>query len=399
MSYFSYDKTIDSENFCLAPWYSIYQHYDGLISVCCQRPVEIRNKSLNDAMQDETLKKIRRSFAKNIIPEECSGCPKQMRTDLTNSISSHLKNFEKLTLTDDYFEPIITDFIWSNKCNFACMGCSATTSSAIEYNFFDIYNNIFTQTKNIKNNYSKEERFQYFLDNKENIKWIHVSSAGEPWIQNQVHELLDFLLKNNFNEKTKLASHTNGSVINYNGKNIVDFFKEWGEENSIVIMSHDGAGKRGEYIRYGYKDKIWLKTFNSLKKNNINMYVHYCLSLFNCLYLDEDVEWYKQNCGDVDVHMRYWEHPFYFSVKYLQKIPEIYEQAKNIFLKNESFFHEPQSAKEFLFSDANFENLNFLNNSFTKTIFDFDRKRNTKFVEIFDRVEEYYFDGKYSSII
>jgi len=386
MSYFSY-KPIDTKNFCLAPWHSIFQHYDGTISVCCQCPVSIKDKTLEEAMQDERLKKIRRSFSNNVIPKECEGCPTQMRKDITNSIYMHL---DEINLSEDFFSPILTDFLWSNKCNFACIGCSSSKSSTIENKYIDLFNNIYTQTTDIKNNYSIEERFDFLLKNRENVKWIHVSSAGEPWIQDQIHELLNFLLKHNFNKKTKLASHTNGSILNYNGKYLIEYFKEWGEENSIVIMSQDGSGARGEYVRYGYKDKIWLKTFESLKKNNINMYVHYCLNLFNCLYLKEDVEWFKNNCGDIDVHMRYWEHPFYFSVKYLQKIPEIYEQAKKVFLDNEYFFHEPQSAKEFLFSSVGFDELNFLNNNFTKTIFNFDETRNTNFLDTFDRLEELF---------
>ena len=83
-------------------------------------------------------------------------------------------------------------------------------------------------------------------------------------MQEGFYDLLERLIKLNATH-IGIWSHTNGSISKYKGKNIIDLLKQFDiceksephkhsfECRSLVVMSHDGIGKRGEYIRYGLK--------------------------------------------------------------------------------------------------------------------------------------------------
>lgn len=418
----------DFKNFCYAPFHGIFQHYDGTSSVCCHRPIEINANSMEEFVKDEKLLNFQKSWSKEDISSVCKNCPDQMRNLINEKIHEFLpeKNIEKYLNTNikSTFEPIILYFSWSNKCNFACLGCDSHKSSTIEKNFGDIFspwsvakkeylvkdrfnfvlpivkNSIYTVKEKFefvppvigKNNYTVKERFEFVLNHSESIKVIHLSSAGEPWIQDEIYEFLNLLIEHKLHEKTEIATHTNGSIFKYKNNNMIELLKNW-EERATIIMSNDGTEERGEYIRYGYKDKMWLKTYNEIKKANINTYIHYCLNIFNALYLNEDLSWFKKNCNDTDILIRYWQDPFILSLKMLKYWEHLFNEAEKIFEnidykfiihKNEvsDFFKSIKKNNEFEFRDDYTMFLNFIKN--------IDKRRNTNFIKTFPKLDSIF---------
>ena len=61
-----------------------------------------------------------------------------------------------------------------------------------------------------------------------------------------------------------------------------------------IAISIDHIGKRGEYIRYGWKEKKWLETFNKLKKLT-QIAPGTCISVMNLLTIDQYLDWHKEN--------------------------------------------------------------------------------------------------------
>ena len=52
-------------------------------------------------------------------------------------------------------------------------------------------------------------------------------------------------------------------------------------------MSHDGIGNKGEYVRFGLKQDVWLKNYNRFISENIQVDVQVCYNVFNCLQLEK----------------------------------------------------------------------------------------------------------------
>ncbi len=383
------------DNFCYSPFHGIFQHYDGTTSVCCHRPVEIKANSIEEFLKDEKLLNFQKSWSKEVIPSVCRNCPDQMRNMINEKINEILpeKNIEKYLNTNSKstFEPIVLDFFWSNKCNFACLGCDAHKSSTIEKNFIDIFS---PWNENLpivkKNNYTVKERFDFVLNHSESIKVIHLSSAGEPWIQDEIYEFMNLLIEHKLHKKTEIATHTNGSIFKYKNNNMIELLKNW-EDRATIIMSNDGTEERGEYVRYGYKDKMWLKTYNEIKKANINVYVHYCLNIFNALYLNEDLSWFKKNCDGTNILIRYWDDPFMLSLKMLKYWKHLFDEAEKIFKnidykfiihKNEVFDFFKSIKKNNEFKDDYTMFLNFIKN--------IDKRRNTNFIKTFPKLDSIF---------
>jgi organic radical activating enzyme len=378
---------------CLAPFNSIFQNYNGTTSVCCHKPVEIRDKTLHESMHDEKLQAIRKSFVEGKTPPECRECPTQMREYHTENIS---KELPRIILHEDEHKPVAVDFFWSNKCNFACLGCDSYKSSTIDKNFREIYQYLDNQRQVPKIKYDKQERFDYILKNSDSIKILHLSSSGEPWMEDNVYELLELLLKHKLFD-IKIATHTNGSILNYHNKSMIDILEKWGN-NATVIMSNDGTGKRGEYVRYGYKDKMWLRTYNKLKETNINVYVHYCLNLFNIMYLKEDADWFKKNCAGTDILLRYWEYPTLLTSKFLEYWNDLYDESIEIFNNSKSYYKDPEYAENYINNVEKVEQLHprrpvgesFKDDylRFSSFIRKIDEKRNTDFVKTFPKLND-----------
>ena len=76
-------------------------------------------------------------------------------------------------------------------------------------------------------------------------------------------------------------SHTNGSITKYKNKDILNLLKQF--DKCKIIMSHDGIGKKGEYVRYGLKQDVWLKIINGLSTRTFKL-MYKCVIIFLIVY-------------------------------------------------------------------------------------------------------------------
>jgi radical SAM protein with 4Fe4S-binding SPASM domain len=303
-------------NFCAAPFNSLHEGPDGLVSTCCKTREPIGNskeQTFTEMYNSEHIKSVRRQFLLNQKPKQCQSCwvqesngkPSNNRAFCNASGFDTIDDVVANTDPDGTLnvqKPGWLDLLWTNKCNFACLGCSPELSTTIAKNHkksFSILNGIdypdvaddSIQWKN--NNHAK---IDYILKNKDTITMIHLN-GGEPFLSDDIFELLDVLLANNLHKTIKIWSHTNGSVTHsYKGVDIVnEYLVHWGE-NASITMSNDGNGLRGEYIRYGYRDKKWLETYLKIKEAKIKLNIQTCLNVFNGLAMEEIGQWLLDNC-------------------------------------------------------------------------------------------------------
>jgi len=309
-------------NFCAAPFNSLHEGPDGLVSTCCKTRVPIGNSKLQtfeEMYNSEHAKSVRRMFLQNQRPTQCNGCwelEKGTTKPANNRLFSNASGFttidEIVANTDldgtiNIHKPEWLDLLWTNKCNFACLGCSPELSTTIAKNYktsYSILNNI--KYKDIPEDQlqwknDNKSKIDYILRNKESINMIHLN-GGEPFLSEDIFELLDVLLRNNLHKKIKIWSHTNGSVTqSYKGVDIInDYLVHWGD-NAAITMSNDGNGARGEYIRYGYRDKKWLETYWKIKEAKIDVNIQTCINVFNGLAIKEISEWILINCSKSNI--------------------------------------------------------------------------------------------------
>jgi len=313
------DKYGDS--FCSAPFTSLHTGPDGRVSFCCKSRMSIGNekdKSLEEIYNSPQAKSIRKTFLNNKRPKQCIDC--WTIEDASNDISNNRyfeidKSFDvidkiiKNTLPDGTLlkqNPTWLDLLWTNKCNFACLGCSPDLSSTIATKYKDEYaiingsspENYFSQYNNrTKWQNDNSKKIDYILKYKDSLKFIHFN-GGEPLLQEDIFELLDILLKNNLHKKIFLWFHTNGSVWSYKNVDLIDDYLVHWKDNCSITMSSDNIGEKGSYCRWGYNEKKWTTLYKRFRENNIHVNIQTCYSIFNCLNLIDIAEWYLDTLPD-----------------------------------------------------------------------------------------------------
>jgi hypothetical protein len=363
------------EHFCASPWNSFHEGPKGLVSTCCKSrtPIGWSNKqSFEDMYNSDHAKDTRAKFLRGEKPQQCNACwhqevkgePSHNRTH--GNRNSNLDDLDTLIAATDpdgtlhEHKPKWLDFLWTNKCNFACLGCTPELSTTINNKYkkeFAVLNkgdsSYFGQMDEWKN--SGANKVQYVLDHVDTIDNIHLN-GGEPWLSEETYELLEELLKRGLNKKIFIWSHTNGSVTRgYKGVDIVnDYLVHWAHHGMAkVIMSSDGYGDRGEYIRYGYKDKKWLETYNKVRDAKLILNIQTCWNVYNALSVSELGEWYIDNCPPdntsglaniVDGSLTIWNNPT-TSPDMLMYVPELVEDAKQELRKMISSGKHPDTWK------------------------------------------------------
>jgi len=297
------------DHLCAAPFSSVHIGPEGLVSPCCKTRYPLGNfntDSLENIVNSENSRKLRSAFLKGERPDACRSCWRQ--ENLSDTISDVRLFNNKNAVNDlndiiynttDQFKPVWLDLLWTNKCNFACLGCSPELSSTIANNYQHAHYTLHPDSRKsssiIWQNDSKK-MLKYILDHSDSLRLIHLN-GGEPFMSEDFHELLEEMIKRGLHKTIKIWSHTNGSITtSYRGVDIIEnYLVHWGDRCSITL-SNDGHGDRGAYIRYGYRDHKWLETFDKIKRNGIKVAIQSCLNVFNALTIDEWTQWLHDNC-------------------------------------------------------------------------------------------------------
>jgi MoaA/NifB/PqqE/SkfB family radical SAM enzyme len=307
------------ENFCASPWNSLHEGPDGVVTTCCKTRSPIGNsktQSFEEMYNSDHAMSVRKEFLEGKKPAQCKECWVQEESGnaslnrISGNNMSSLENIANLVKKTDKktgymptHKPEWLDLLWSNKCNFACLGCVPDLSSTINKNFkeeFAILNG--KDPNRYYNNFAdwsngNSAKIDYILKHKDTLTRIHFN-GGEPFLNEDIYELLDVLLKKNLHKKIKIWTHTNGSVTkSYKGIDIInDYLVHWGS-NASITLSSDGNGKIGEYIRWGYNDKKWLSTYRKIKEAEIKLKIQTCYNVFNACDIDHIGQWYIDNCS------------------------------------------------------------------------------------------------------
>jgi sulfatase maturation enzyme AslB (radical SAM superfamily) len=123
--------------------------------------------------------------------------------------------------------------------------------------------------------------FATWVKNIQQYKEIYFA-GGEPLVTEAHYKMLNLLLENEKNN-IPLKYNTNLSILNFKHFDLLNLWKQF--NNLTLDISIDHIEEKGEYIRKGLNWSVFLKNFNTLKKEfpNVNIKITPTISIFNIL--------------------------------------------------------------------------------------------------------------------
>tara|TARA_R110000803_G_scaffold167027_1_gene230321 strand:+ start:2415 stop:3719 length:1305 start_codon:yes stop_codon:yes gene_type:complete len=258
--------------FCSVPWSNHHFYWDGSYGVCSsesKRPnngESLNNTSLVQWYDSDTMQDFRRRVLSDQPLEECSVCYKeeaqgyQSRRIKENYklgiFTEHTSNafqqsFEQSTWREKFHADGTTDVLpidWhidlGNECNFACKMCIPEASSKIAsaYRSWDIEYN--KKPNWVIDKQSWEQLLTNLDTVKDRLNRVHVI-GGEPLINKRFHQLIDWLLENNYHH-ISISTVTNGTNVNLE---LVEKLKQF--RLAHLEISAESINQTNDYIRQG----------------------------------------------------------------------------------------------------------------------------------------------------
>jgi sulfatase maturation enzyme AslB (radical SAM superfamily) len=295
------------DNFCFHPWTGVYID-NNTIGPCCVNYKLYRGNNIEEYLASNTLRKLKDSFLNNEKHPFCNTCWKEESLGIKS-----IRQRNKVIKSKDYYYFTIR---LSKKCNFTCRMCHPKFSSAwaLDKEAIELIDKYEEELFDID---SYKKNIEYFLEKAKNNKITIVFIGGEPLISEEFLYFLNRCDELDIHKNIELSINTNLSVYKY--KNI-DYSIEFNKFYWVNIhASMDGLGKVGEYIRRGYKQKIFDYNLNKLKKyiNSINVTVQ----AYN-IYDMPHIYKYAENKG-IRIIINYVHYPFYLSIAILDKIERL----------------------------------------------------------------------------
>lgn len=322
--------------FCAAPFTHIHLGPGDKATTCCKSRVSMGEPSkerIEDFYNSDFAKDIRKHMLEGKQHWQCKGCYNyenetggiaHNRSSSNKMALRHLEEIMENTLPDGTLKkpvPKFLDLLWSNRCNFACLGCTPELSTSIDKNFkeeFAVLNGtkIERYHPEIQGewNSGNKEKIRFIIENSDSVKWIHLQ-GGEPFLVEEIFDLMDAMIEHGLHEKIRLLAHTNGSVSkSYKGKDLVTDYLQYWKDKAKINLSIDGIGQRGSYIRYGYVEEVWRKTFDKMAAADVKLGVSCRINIFNLLTIDElgsylkNIMPYAEN-GRQESNIKAWHNP------------------------------------------------------------------------------------------
>lgn len=289
------------------PWISIWPTPSGEVFPCCASAVplsrigDLGKNSLTEIVNSGEMKALRKKFLTGELDSEiCRKCivrektqGSSLRTMIHDDFHIDQEQLRSQTSPEGAFEQFkirFMDFVWSNKCNFACVHCTPKVSSSIasqpELRKFYQYEGRPIRSLSAIN----PELVSEILTNIDQVEVVHLN-GGEPLVIAEHYRILEYLI-NIGRTDIKIWIHTNGSILDYKGKKIVDYLQYF--PKTTVSLSHDGFSEHGEYFRYGYSDEIFLEIFNNLNKSVLEIRPSVCVHALNVFHFPDLLLWYME---------------------------------------------------------------------------------------------------------
>ena len=264
-------KYIKNKSLCPLPFAGLYVEPSGDVRCCSiskKKLGNIHSQSIENIVNGDAIKSIRRDMLDEKFPSNCSECYKK-EEGMTNinfkEISNRLYHVGKLGGSpmklykdENNFELQQLDVRWRNTCNGACVYCGPELSSrwAVELN-----------NENRTTRTAMEASVDYIYSNLGNLKMLYLC-GGEPMMMKENIKLLQIIKKTN----PTLDIRVNTNLSNLDGEvfNLLETLP-----NVHWILSAEATHEKFEYIRYPLKWDTFIKNIKIIQglehKISLNM--------------------------------------------------------------------------------------------------------------------------------
>jgi MoaA/NifB/PqqE/SkfB family radical SAM enzyme len=317
------------EHFCILPWINQEARTNGEIGVCCvmQETVPDMNladgATLKDAWDSKWLADLKEDFLAGEKPSACYNCWNEEKAGIDSKRLRELRKFPHHLEDLDHLKPKSMDLKLGNICNTKCRICTGFASSqwVPEEIERDGETNQFAQLMGRLGRWP-ELNEQFWDDLESQIEEVESLEffGGEPFLIKRHFEILQTLADKGRAKDISLSYNTNGSIFPEQHIDLLSQFKD-----VQVFFSIDGVGERFNYIRHPGKFEDVMENyykFRSVPKIRTNIF--YTVSLFNIMYMDELLEYQKENDIETEIHFNMVYVPHHISPKAL---PETAKKA------------------------------------------------------------------------
>lgn len=258
-----------NNNFCPAPWNTIYINPVGAVDNCCMsdnRLGQLPQDNLTDAIHSVTNQRIKTNMiAGNPLPVGCKTCNHSQRS-FKYALNEMLTRHHPAEFYQDAnnFKLSYLDVRWNNTCNSACVYCGPSWSSKWADELGVAQPADLEKTRKLK---------EFFYNQLSDVKVVYLA-GGEPLLSKDNEWLLEELYR--VNPDCTVRVNTNLTKIDTKVVECLTKFKnvEW-------IISGEAVGARYEYIRYGSLWNDFVANLKTLVKsvsdpNKISFQMVYC---------------------------------------------------------------------------------------------------------------------------
>ena len=275
---------IDNKVFCALPFTYVYVDSLNEYKLCSDArlssKINTNDKSILEYFNSEYLNEIRFDMIRGELTEKirgtCIHCIEReelnswsrRETKINKNIIKQFKNNKFLRPTSDTIK-----LKFGNLCNLKCLTCGPYSSSrwaqerndkkemtvfkelkdSISKASFEKYGKLYQESfdyefvldmNSITYNFN-EKFYKELITLIPNIRRI-IISGGEPFINDEFYEFIQWIIKNRFAERIHLVVFSNMSKLVKNFRAIYDKFQSF-----TINVSLDGVFKKDEYIRRG----------------------------------------------------------------------------------------------------------------------------------------------------
>jgi MoaA/NifB/PqqE/SkfB family radical SAM enzyme len=277
---------------CVAPWSSL--HITDKMHPCCviekSRGTTIYpNKNLNWNF-NHTNYHLRQEFqaAGTDIQkyERCFQCS-------SKNDSQNLQHNIKASESIDYIkDPILTylHIKFSNKCNLSCRMCDPVHSNMLFKELKSVYSKaVDFDSDGYYENLSRDSvLYKSILNDLHNIKHLWFS-GGEPFLHDEVWEILELMYEKDLTKDLTLQVNTNGTIkLTQHRLDILNSCKKL-----EMHISMDGFEKYAEYIRTGVVWDRWIENIREYKNIKHRLEITITVTVFNVHIIDKMIELFE----------------------------------------------------------------------------------------------------------
>lgn len=359
---------------CPLPWISVTIETNGNFRVCCfsnegiynqeNKPLNIFEHSIHDAIQSETHKQLRKALSSNIQHPNCEVCWKRERAAQTlkhSPVSTRMKKLSDPTFNQSHIPEIddqgklldnniiSLDLRLSNLCNMKCIMCSPFFSNLwyqdweelMGVNKFSYAGSSYIIDKKHSDIPSWENSpnwWNEFDKIKSNIRHLYIL-GGEPFINKANQKILDILVQHDLAKNIHIEYDTNLSVAPLE---LIEKLKRF--KRVDIFVSVEDIEDKYELIRFPGKFDRLVNNLETLKKNGLHAKALSCCVGTYSLFSPFRIYNYFSKLGYHSYNIRHIRYPARYDVSFLP------DEVKIDVIKKYSEMELPLHYKKYLIS-------------------------------------------------